>query len=101
MLELADVTLCCIDTVNHSLALRALRRSRAEIRFGRTLFITDREVDAADVDVEIVPALTSRDAYSQFVLKSLAPRIDTSHVLLVQWDGYVIHAGAWRDDFLG
>ncbi len=100
MLELADVTLCCIDTVNHSLALRALRQSSAEIRFGRTLLITDRHVDAADVDVEIVPALSSRDAYSQFVLKSLAPRIHTSHVLLAQWDGYVINPGAWRDEFL-
>jgi tetratricopeptide (TPR) repeat protein len=101
MLELPDVTLCCIDTVNHALALRALRKSSAQVRFGRTLFISDREVSAQDLEVEIVPALTSRDDYSRFVLKSLAARIDTSHVLLVQWDGYVINPAAWREDFLG
>ena len=101
MLELPDVTLCCIDTVNHALALRALRKSSAQVRFGRTLFISDREVSAQDLEVEIVPALTSRDDYSQFVLKSLASRIDTSHVLLVQWDGYVINPAAWREEFLG
>jgi Flp pilus assembly protein TadD len=101
MLELPDVTLCCIDTVNHALALRALRKSSAQVRFGRTLFISDREVSAQDFEVEIVPALTSRDDYSQFVLKSLASRIDTSHVLLVQWDGYVINPTTWREEFLG
>jgi tetratricopeptide (TPR) repeat protein len=101
MLELPDVTLCCIDTVNHALALRALRQSSAQIQFGRTIFISDREVSAQDLEVEIVPALTSRDDYSQFVLKSLAARIDTSHVLLVQWDGYVINPAAWREEFLG
>jgi len=101
MLELPNVTLCCIDTMNHALALRALRQSSAHIRFGRKLFISDREVSAPDVEVEIVAPLTSRDDYSQFVLKSLASRIDTSHVLLVQWDGYVINPAAWREEFLG
>ena len=100
MLDLPGVTLCCIDTVNHALAVRALRLSSAQIRFGRTLFISDRDVSAQDLEVEIVPALTSRDDYSQFVLKSLASHIDTSHVLLVQWDGYVINPAAWREEFL-
>ncbi len=101
MLELPGVTLCCIDTVNHALAVRALRQSSAQIRFGRTLFISDREVSAQDLEVEIIPALTLRDDYSQFVLKSLASRIDTPHVLLVQWDGYVINPAAWREEFFG
>ena len=101
MLELPDVTLCCIDTVNHALALRALRESSAQVRFDRTLFISDRDVGAGDLEVEIVPALASRDDYSRFVLKSLAARIETSHVLLVQWDGYVINPAAWREEFLG
>ena len=100
MLDLSDVTLCCIDTANHALALRALRQSSAHIRFGRTLLISDRDVGAPDLDTEIVSALTSRDDYSRFVLKRLAPHIATSHVLLVQWDGYVLNPAAWRDEFL-
>jgi tetratricopeptide (TPR) repeat protein len=100
MLELSRVTLCCIETVNHALALRALRLSSAQIRFGRTLLISDRDVGAQDLEVEIVPGMASRDDYSQFVLKSLASRIETSHVLLVQWDGYVINPASWREEFL-
>src|SRR5450631_2769542 len=100
MLELPGVTLRCIDTLNHALALRALQRSSEQIRFGRTLFISDRDAGTQDVETQIVPALTSREDYSQLVLKGLASRIETSHVLLVQWDGYVINPTAWREEFL-
>jgi tetratricopeptide (TPR) repeat protein len=104
MLELPTVTLCCIDTANHRLALRALARSRAGIRFARTLFLTDRlPPDCAAPDgVDIVPLapLGSRDDYSQFVLKELHAHIETGHVLLVQWDGYVVNPAAWDPAFL-
>ncbi len=99
MLELPGVTLCCVDTVNHALAVRALQVSGAGIRFGRTLLVSDREVDASGIEVDIIPALKSREDYSMFVLKALASRIDTSHVLLVQWDGYVLNPTAWREEF--
>ena len=104
MLDLPGVTLCCIDTRNHALALRALAISREGVRFARTLFITDAlppGVTAPD-DIEIVPihAIDSRDAYSEFVLKSLRSHIATAHVLLVQWDGYVVNPAAWDQAFI-
>jgi tetratricopeptide (TPR) repeat protein len=100
MLELPDVTLCCIDTINHELALRALRRSSDGIRFGRTCFITDRQIDEPGIDTRVIAPLSSRDSYSEFVLRSLLAHIDTRHVLLVQWDGYVINPAAWRPEYL-
>lgn len=104
MVELPHVTLVCIDTANHPLALRALARSSSDIRFARALLLTD-ELPAgltppAGVEVIAIPPLTSRDAYSQFVLKGLLPFVATSHALLVQWDGYVVNASAWTPDFL-
>ena len=100
MLDLPGVTLCCIDTANHALAARALRRSAAGIRFGRTLFLTDRDVDEPGIEVRTIAALASRDDYSRFVLASLLDHVATSHVLLVQWDGYALNPAAWRSDFL-
>ncbi|HZI84575.1 MAG TPA: DUF5672 family protein [Casimicrobiaceae bacterium] len=101
MLELPAVTLCCVDTANPDLALRALRLSASRVRFGRALFLTDRQHDCPGIEVRRVPTLASRAAYSQFVLKELRAHIDTDYVLLTQWDGYVVHPDAWRDDFLG
>jgi Flp pilus assembly protein TadD len=103
MLDLAGVTLCCIDTANHALALRAIERSRAAVRFARTLFVTDLTAGAgvpAGVDVVSIPPLGSRDDYSRFVLKSLLAHVGTPHVLLIQWDGYVVNPDAWDDAFL-
>jgi len=100
MLELPQVTLCCIDTVNHLLAMRALRRSTAGVRFARTLFITDRHMDESGIDCCVIDTLATRDAYSRFLLKTLLRYVDTPYVLIVQWDGYVVNPSAWRDDFL-
>jgi tetratricopeptide (TPR) repeat protein len=104
MLELTGVTLCCVDTRYHALAVRALAKSRAGIRFARTVLLTDAlpagVTAPVDVDVVPIPAIATRDEYSDFVLKSLLPHIATSHVLLVQWDGYVANPAAWDPAFL-
>ena len=100
MLDLLTVTLCCIDTANPELALRALRCSAAGIRYARVLFLTDSDRVASGVDVRSIAPLASRQDYSAFVLKRLVDHIDTEHVLLVQWDGYVANPDAWRQEFL-
>jgi tetratricopeptide (TPR) repeat protein len=100
MLELPGVTLCCVDTVNPELALRALRLSTSRVRFARALFLTDRARDSPDIEVRLIAPLASREAYSEFVLKDLVDHIDTQHVLLIQWDGYVVNPDAWRESFL-
>ena len=104
MLDLPDVTLCCVDARNHILALRALTRCRSDIRFARTTFLTDAM--PADVripaNIEVIPVgpITSHEGYSRIILKGPYPHVTTSHVLIVQWDGYVAHLGAWTDEFL-
>jgi len=105
MLMLPDVTLCCVDTANHALAVRALNESRREVHFARTLLLTHllpnaTAANAAGIEVVPIAPITSRDGYSDFVLKSLLPYITTSHALLVQWDGYVINPAAWDPAFL-
>ena len=100
MLVLPGVTLCGIDTANHALAARALRRSAVGIGYARTLFLTDRLLDEPGIEVRTIAPLASRDDYSRFVLASLLDHVDTPHVLLVQWDGYALNPAAWRDDFL-
>jgi len=86
------------------MALRALDRFRREIRFARTLLLTD--AIPADIrlpegiDVIATGPIGSHEEYSRIALKELYPHIATSHVLLVQWDGYVAHADLWIHQFL-
>src|SRR6476659_6748141 len=104
MRDLAGVTLLCVDTANHALALRALALSGAALRFERTLLLTDAIPAHLDVppgiSVRPIAPLDSREAYSHFVLKSLLPHVPTPHLLLIQWDGYVVNPGAFDPAFL-
>jgi len=104
VVELPSVTLIAVDTVNHALALRALACSRADVRFARTLFVTDKvpaEIAVPDgIEIATIGPLGSREAYSEFVLKGLSSYVATTHALLVQWDGYVINPVAWEQAFL-
>jgi len=104
MLRLPDITLCCIDTRYHVLALRALKHSMRGVDFGDAIFITTgNRVDHNDslhpiriIDIE---PIASVEEYSRFVLRSLVEHIRTPFVLLIQWDGYIINPQVWSDDF--
>lgn len=100
MPDLRRVTLCCIDCVNHELALAAIGQCVQKCDFGRVLFVTDRDYAIPGIDVARIAPLAARAAYSRFVVKELGALIDTDFVLLVQWDGFVVNAAAWSDDFL-
>jgi hypothetical protein len=67
MRELPYVTLACVDTANHALAVRALVRSRASLRFAATVFVTD-EIPAdlhvpQGIEVRRIAPLAAREAY--------------------------------------
>ena len=100
MPPLDRVTLCCIDCVNHDLALAALDQCLRKCTFARALFVTDRAISYEGVETVLIPTLDSRDAYSHFVIKELGQYVDTDFVLLIQWDGYVLNGAAWSDEFL-
>jgi hypothetical protein len=87
MLNLPNVTICAIDSVQPDKAKAAIERSKRNIEFGGELFIDHMSIN-------------SRQAYSKFVLQELHKYIKTDFVLMVQWDGWVIDASAWHPTFL-
>ena len=103
MLQLPQVTLCCVDTREPALAIEALQRCRAGVRFGRALLFTDLARVASPVPegIELLPArIASVADYSAFMLRGLAEHVHGSHVLVVQWDGFVLDPAAWDPAFL-
>ncbi len=100
-LALPSVTLCCVDTRRPELAIRAMAHCMSLVDFGAAILFTDLARAPAHPGVALRQAsIASSEAYSHFVLKDLAAHIQTDHVLLVQWDGYVIDPSAWDPAFL-
>ncbi len=102
-LKLPAVTLCAIDTRCPALAAQALSRSMAAVDFARAVLFTNDWQPTLPCDgielVDIGP-LHSGEDYSRFVLRQLPLHIQTPHVLVTQWDGFVIDARAWQPQFL-
>lgn len=102
-LLLPQVTLCAVDARSPGLALQSLQRSMAQVAFGRAVLFTHawqppRPVPGLEV-VDVGP-IRSGAEYSHFVLRQLPLRVHSPHVLVTQWDGFVLDARAWRDEFL-
>lgn len=102
-LPLAQVSLCAVDTRAPALAARALQRSMAQIDFARVLLFThgwQPPTPLAGIAVVDIGAIRSGEDYSHFVLRRLPAYITSSHVLVTQWDGFVVHPETWTDEFL-
>ena len=102
-LALPEVTLCAVACVNVAATVAAMKRCLAVADFGKALLFTDAEELDLPEGIERVGIahLGSSSAYSEFVLHQLADWIDTSHCLIVQWDGFILNPASWDDAFIG
>lgn len=106
-LELPDVTLCCVDTRTVDKALDALRHCLQFAHFAEVLFFGPGSAPAPEqgnlpeqVRWIPIPALNGIQDYNQFMLRELVHHVDTSHVLVIQWDGFITHPSHWNEAFL-
>lgn len=102
MISLPDVTLCAASSVNIDATISALTASMAHVQFADCLLFTDVPIQVTDKRIKLVKVdrLHSARSYSAFILDQLGHHIETSHCLVVQWDGHVVDAGRWDPAFL-
>jgi hypothetical protein len=102
-LALPQVTLVAIDTRAPALAAQSLQRSSADIDFARVVLFShgvEPGTLAADIELVDIGPIGSGAEYSHFMLRRLPEHVATSHVLVTQWDGFVVDPAQWRDEFL-
>lgn len=101
-LALPQVTLCAATSVNVAATVRAMAASLAQIDFADCLLFTDAPVRPDHPGIRVLPIrrLGSTQDYSQFILNHLADHVQTSHCLVMQWDGHVLDAQRWDSAFL-
>lgn len=103
MLDLSSITLLCVDTRSPELAEWALARCLRQARFAKAVLMTNlAAVSRRQPGIEYVqaPPITSTRDYSQLMLTGIAPHVVGSHVLVIQWDGFILHPELWDPVFL-
>lgn len=101
MIPLPNVTLVIADTVNYGQAINAIQKSLREIKPARAIFFTDIVLELPEIDVITIPHFYNKKAYSKWMMKELGKQdITTSHILVIQHDGFVLDGSAWDDAYL-
>lgn len=100
-LRLDRVSLLCVETRRPQLALRAMERCMRDIDFGECLLLSPRPIPPhPGIHHVVIPDIDSVEQYSDFMVRRLGDHFSLEHVLVVQWDGFVIAASCWDDGFL-
>lgn len=103
-LPLPTVTLVCVDTRHPVQAWWAIQRCLSLADVSQAIFFAPPHWSPAQPDPRVnvrgIPALQRIEDYNRFMLRDLAEYIQTEHVLVMQWDGFISTPSLWRDDFL-
>jgi hypothetical protein len=92
-----------VETREPELAHWAINRCLSSTKFAKVVLITNLDrVQTKKADIEYVqapPIKTTKD-YSELLLTGINQYVETSHVLIIQWDSFVTHPELWSDEFL-
>lgn len=103
MLCLPNVTLLCVETRNPELAHWAIDRCLQETQFAKVVLITNLDrvgIQRPEIEYVQAPAIKTTENYSHLLLNGIEQYVLGSHVLVMQWDSFVIHPAQWSDGFL-
>ena len=87
-----------IQTIN------SLKISSKKIKYKRIVLLSSKEINHSHFFkglrvIKIEPLKSLKD-YNHFIIYKLHNYIKTSHVLLVQWDGFIVNGNKWENKFL-
>ena len=101
MLNLSNITLLAVSSVDIEATDLALRISSHDIIFGAVKFLTSEEWISTDPKIEVVPIpRINFEGYSKFILEELVHYVETDFCLVIQADGFVLNASRWNPRFL-
>lgn len=95
---LENVTLIGIDCLDLERINLAMHICQEDFIFGNVKLLTSLPFDQKNI-VKIEPIISVED-YSHFIISKLDRYLETTHALIVQYDGFILNSSAWTDKFL-
>ena len=101
-LQLPDVTLMAMTSVKVKETIKAMEYSMRGIDFGDSVLITHRKPLFLPKTIRYAHTskLTDINCFNYKMLYELGDYIHTDFVMIVHYDGFVVHPEMWRDEFL-
>ena len=101
MINLDNVTLISMTSVDINNTVKALEYSCKDISFACVKLVTDFRGDiSTNINICSIDRMNNIDDYSYNMVYKLHEYIDTDFALIIQSDGYVINPNKWISDFL-
>lgn len=100
MIQLPDVTVVCATTKDHGKSIEAIHKTLQHIAPKKVILFSDVLYISDVFHCYVIDRFKSVEDYNRFIFKELHKHINTSHILVIQHDGYVIDGEAWDDAFL-
>src|SRR5262249_8179811 len=97
-IKLPSVTLLGVDCVNIDRLVMVSKLCQRHIEFGAVKLLSSLSSNCKIITQ--IPDIPSHEEYSKFVIKDLNKYVQTSHVLIMQHDGFVLNYRAWDERFL-
>ncbi|MBE5835578.1 MAG: hypothetical protein E7309_13165 [Butyrivibrio sp.] len=101
-LQLPEVTLVAMTSVNVKETIKAMLYSMKGIDFGDAVLITDKKPFGLPKSIRYshTSKLDNIDAFNYKMVYELGDHINTDFAMIVHADGYIVHPEMWREEFL-
>lgn len=100
-LDLRSVSLVCVETRYPELARFAIERCLVGADFKECLLFTSRLHDLPSyISQVLIDPICSIEAYSAFMVNQLGAHFTGTHVLIMQWDSFIVDHREWQSCFL-
>ena len=101
-LQLPNVTLVAMSSVNMMETVKAMKYSMERVDFGQAVLITHKKplFLPKEITYKHTSKLTDIDCFNYKMAYELGDYIDTDFAMIVHADGFVVHPESWRDEFL-
>ena len=98
------LSLVAVADTNIKKTIISLRRSKRNLKVKKILLITSKNIEERyqfnDLNIINIDPIQSFKEYNYFIIYELYKYIETTHILLVQWDGFVLNPNKWNESFL-
>lgn len=96
--QLPSVTLFGLDCLDIDRLIQAAEICQKDFEFADVKLLTSLPSDNKDiVPIENIDHISK---YSNFMIHKINSYVETNHVLIIQYDGFILNPAAWTDEFL-